>query len=378
MRAFVFTDRALEGYAGRFVWLAVDTEKSNNTAFLAKYPIHVWPTLLVIDPKKESVIMRYAGGATVPQLSKLLDGAEKTYRSKSASPADKLLADAEKLSNDEKPGDAAKMYEQAIRKAPKNWPYLGRAAEAAVFQYTMAGDHAPCAALARELYPRLAGTVSGANIAATGLSCATSLKEDAADRAQLLAALERDTRESLENKKIPLSGDDRSGLYESLVDARETAKDEAGAKALREQWASFLEAQAAHAKTAEQRAVYDSHRLSVYLALGTPEKAIPMLEKSERDFPNDYNPPARLAVAYNALKMYNEALVASDRAMKRAYGPRKIVVYRTRADIYAAKGDKESARKTLEEAIRYAKSLPKEQVSDRTVASLEKKLAGLS
>jgi tetratricopeptide (TPR) repeat protein len=378
MRAFVFTDKALEGYAGRFVWLAIDTEKTTNTNFLAKYPIHVWPTLLVIDPNKESVIMRYAGGATVPQLSKLLDGAEKTFRAKSTSPADKLLASAETLSNEEKAADAAKLYEEAIRKAPKNWPYLGRAAEAATFQYSMSGNYAPCAALARELYPRLAGTVSGANVAAVGLSCATSLKEDAADRASLLAGLERDTRASLDNQKIPLSGDDRSGLYESLVDARETAKDEAGAKALRQQWASFLEHEAARAKTAEQRAVYDSHRLSVYLALGTPEKAIPMLEKSERDFPNDYNPPARLAVAYNAMKLYNEALVASNRAMARAYGPRKLVVYRTRADIYAAKRDKESAKKTIEEAIRYAKSLPKEQVSERTVTALEKKLAGYS
>src|SRR5207253_1814164 len=66
MRAFVFTDKALERYAGQFVWLAVDTENSANVAFLKKYPISVWPTLLVIDPKKETIAQR---GHSIPILA---------------------------------------------------------------------------------------------------------------------------------------------------------------------------------------------------------------------------------------------------------------------------------------------------------------------
>ena len=174
--------------------------------------------------------------------------------------------------------------------------------------------------------------------------------------------------------QIPLSGDDRSGLYDSLVSAREDAKDEAGAAKLREQWIAYLEGEAAKAKTAEQRAVYDPHRLVLYIALKTPEKAIPMLEQSQKDFPNDYNPPARLAFAYKAMNRFDDALKASDRALAKVYGPRKITVLRTRYDIYTAKGDKEMAKKTLEEAVRYAKSLPKEQVSKAMIDSLEKKL----
>jgi len=163
-----------------------------------------------------------------------------------------------------------------------------------------------------------------------------------------------------------------------LIDAREALKDEEGAKKLRQEWAEFLERAAAEAKTPEQRAVYDSHRLSAYLALNTPEKAIPMLEQSERDFPDDYNPPARLASAYKAMKEYDKALGASDRALARAYGPRKLLILRNRADIYVAKGDKESAKKTIEEAVAYAKQLPKEQVRASTIAALEKKLTELS
>jgi tetratricopeptide (TPR) repeat protein len=171
-----------------------------------------------------------------------------------------------------------------------------------------------------------------------------------------------------------MSADDRSGLYESLVDARDQAKDEVSAQKLREQWATFLEGEAAKAKTPDQRAVYDSHRLTVYLGLKQPEKAIAMLEQSERDLPKDYNPPARLISAYRAAKRYDDALAASDRALKLAYGPRKVGIYRSRAVTYLAKGDKESARKTIKEAIEYAESLPAEQRSDATIASMKKQL----
>ena len=378
MRAFVFTDKALERYARQFVWLAIDTEKASNSNFLAKYPIHVWPTLLVVNPKSETVLLRYAGGATVPQLSKLLDESEKTYRAKSLSPADALLESADKMSNEEKYVEAAKLYEQAIRKAPKHWTHLGRAAEAAVFMLTMSNESGHCTQLALDLYPRLKGTVSGANVVSSGLSCATDLKADDPKRASALDTLEKGTRDALADKSIPLSGDDRSGLYDSLVSAREAVKDNAGAEALRHDWIAFLEGEAAKAKTAEQRAVYDPHRLTLYIALKTPEKAIPMLEQSEKDFPHDYNPPARLALAYKAMNRFDDALKASDRALARVYGPRKITVLRVRFDIYTAKGDKEMAKKTLEEAVQYAKSLPKEQVSKAMIDSLEKKLREIS
>ncbi|HEV8433884.1 MAG TPA: thiol reductase thioredoxin [Thermoanaerobaculia bacterium] len=378
MRAYVFTDKALERYAGQFVWLAIDTEKASNAAFLAKYPIHVWPTLLVVNPKKETVVLRYAGGATVPQLSKLLDESEKTYRAKTLSSADSLLSAGDKLSNEEKYGEAAKMYEQSIAKASKHWPHLGRAAEAAVFSLMMARENDRCATLAFDLYPRLRGTVSGANVVSGGLSCATDMKEDAPKRAEYLESLEKGTAEALADNSIPLSGDDRSGLYDSLVSARETAKDEAGAAKLRGEWIAYLEGEAAKAKTAEQRAVYDPHRLTLYIDMKTPEKAIPMLEQSEKDFPNDYNPPSRLALAYKAMRRFDDALAASDRALAKAYGPRKITILRARYDIYTAKGDKEMAKKTLEETIRYAKSLPKEQVSKATIESLEKRLKATS
>ena len=372
MRAFVFTDKALERYAGRFVWLAVDTENGKNSKFLQKYPVHALPTLYVIDPKREAAVVHYVGGATVPQLTKLLNDGENAVRAKSQSQSDTLLASAEKVAAEGLTDESIKLYQQSIEKAPKNWPRFGRAAESYLTALSLKGDNERCAEEARTLYPRLKGTSSGANVASTGLSCAADLK-----RADLIASLEESTREAFNDPKIAMSGDDRSGMYGALVEAREAQNDPAGAHKLREEWLAFLEGEAAKAKTAEQRAVYDPHRLTLYIDLKMPEKAIPMLEQTARDFPNDYNPHARLAAAYKAMGKYDEALAAIDRALAKSYGPRRIGQFRTRADILVAKGDKEGARQTLQQAIEYAKSLPSGQRSEKTIASLEKKLSAL-
>jgi hypothetical protein len=73
MRAFVFTDKALERQAGRFVWLSINTEKRDNASVLGKFPVQAWPSFYVIDPASEKVVLRYVGGANVPQLVRILD-----------------------------------------------------------------------------------------------------------------------------------------------------------------------------------------------------------------------------------------------------------------------------------------------------------------
>jgi tetratricopeptide (TPR) repeat protein len=99
-----------------------------------------------------------------------------------------------------------------------------------------------------------------------------------------------------------------------------------------------------------------------------------MLQQSEKDLPGDYNPPARQAVAYLAMKKPDEALAASNRALPKVTGPRRVQVLRTRSDIFAAKGDAAAAREALEQALAYAESLPPGQRSERAIQALKKKL----
>src|SRR5262245_6493804 len=376
MRAYVFTDKSLARHAGQFVWLSIDTEKAGNAAFLTKYPVQAWPSFFVLDSAKEKVAVRWVGGATVAQVSKILEDGKAAVRGKEKG-VEQTLARADSLYGEGKNAEAIREYRDALSRAPAGWPQYGRAVETLLFALQNVRDGKGCAETARDAYPRLARTSSAANVAGTGLDCALRIPADDPARASLVSALAEDSRQVLASPRPDIAADDISSVYDTLASEREDAKDEAGMKKLLSERAAFLEKAAAEARNPEARAVFDSHRLSTYIALGQPERAIPMLEESERDLPGDYNPPARLAAAYKAMKRYDEAMAASDRALSKAYGPRKIGILQTRADIQAAKGDTAAARKTIEETLRYAEELPAGQRSERTIASLKKKLEGM-
>jgi len=97
-----------------------------------------------------------------------------------------------------------------------------------------------------------------------------------------------------------------------------------------------------------------------------------------RDFPDDYNPHARLAVAYQRLGRLDEALAEADLALARAYGPRKLRIYATRAEVQAAAGDTTAARATLEGGIAYGEALEEGVRSEGLVRSLRTRLERLA
>ena len=373
MRAFVFTDKSLARHAGQFVWLSIDTEKPANAAFQQKFPVQVWPSFFVIDPAAEKIALRWVGGASVPQLVRILADGRAAVAGKGRG-VEEVLARADRLYGEGKNAEAAALYKEALQRAPRGWARYGRAAESLLFALQVGRSHEECARTARDAFARLSRTSSAANVAAIGLDCAVSLPKENPARHELVEALAAHAREVLAARRSDIAADDISALYESLASEREEARDEEGRRKVLSERAVFLEAAAASARTPDGRAVFDSHRLSTYLALAEPERAIPMLEASERDLPGDYNPPARLATAYKAMKRYDDALAASDRALAKAYGPRKIGILQTRADIFAARGDAAAARRTLEETLRYAEELPAGQRSERTIASLKKRL----
>jgi len=382
MRAYVLTDRSLSRHAGQFVWLAINGEKATNAAFLRKYRIPGYPTYFIVDGIHERALTQWVGGATVAQLHTLFDEQSAAWSRRMsgtafANRADAELARADSLYGASEYGAAAAAYGAALAAAPATWPQRARAVDARLFALSEADSAEACVELALAQLPSERHTSWSANIAGNGLGCALQLPRDDLRRAKWIRDLESAAHSILADTTIMLSGDDRSGLYISLLDARDDADDSLGHLAVAQQWSAFLDGEAAKAKTPTARMVYDPHRLSAYIEIGHPERAIPMLEQSERDFPDDYNPPARLAIAYREMKEWDKGLEASDRAMARAYGPRKLTFYQTRADLYAGKGDLSGARKTLEDAIAFAEALPDGQRSPRTIASLQKRLDGL-
>jgi thiol-disulfide isomerase/thioredoxin len=286
MKAYVFSDPSLKKQARRFVWLSVDTEKEKNAAFLAKYPIEVWPTLMVIDPAREQAVLRWPGSVNATQLVKLLDDGERAAKGGGAAGLGEL-ARADRLAGEGKKAEAAAAYRAALPKLPAD--KRPRAIESLLGALQMAHESAACAQAAVELAPAMPRGPSFANAVGFGLGCAGDLKGD--ERARALATLDPLGDEAL---KLPgLLGDDRSGLFETMVELRDQANDAAAKKALAARWLSFLEGEAARATAVEQRAAFDPHRVNAALAMGEPLRAEATLKLSEQDLPADYNPAAR-------------------------------------------------------------------------------------
>ncbi len=373
MRAFVFTDRALERHAGRFVWLSINADQERNAGFLEKFPIGAFPTFLVIDPRGEEPVLRWMGGATVRRLERLLDDARRSLRGK-AKGADALLAAADRLLGAGDSEIAAVRYDEALAKAPTGWPHRERAVESLLTVLGTIGEDARCVEVARARMPadRSAHLL---NVVAAGLGCALALEPKAS--AGAVEFFEAAARAALAEPRIAVPVDDRSSLYALVVDARTAAGDESGARETAREWLSYLEHEAEIASSPAARAVFDPHRLSASIAAREPERAIAALRRSEADFPSDYNPAARLAVAYRELGRYDESLASADRALSLAYGPRKIRIYTTKSDTLEKKGDTETAKAVLKEAVRYAEGLPKSQVPPRSLDALRKKLAAM-
>jgi len=375
MRAFVFTDTALTSRAGQFVWLELNVDDERNAAHRERLSLEALPTFYVVNPADESVVMRRVDGMSVPEMEAFLDEARAAAAGPvPSSPLEAALLRADRLNGEGKKPEAAAAYREALDQAPAGWPPYGRAVVALSFIHQMLGEDAKCLSLAREALPRLSGSPASVMVARSGLDCALGLTKEDPGRAAAVAEMEGATRKTLAPPGVGAAADDVSTSYLSLIQARKSAGDPAGATKDAEAWAAFLEAQATAAKTPEQRAVFDSHRLSAYMELKQPERAIPMLQQSESDLPGDYNPPARLAVAYLEMKKLDEALAASNRALPKVTGPRRIQVLLKRSDIFAARGDTVAAREALGQALAYAESLPPGQRSERTIQALKKRL----
>jgi len=375
VRATVLNDPALAKHAGRFAWLSIDGEDSRNAAFVERLALDGYPSFLVLDGASGQIALRWYGSLTTAEFERLLDDGERAVAATGSTPAEAALARADRLAADGKPAEAAAAYAEALDLASPGWTGRGRALVSLLGALDKSGDLEHCAAVARREAPGLERGPSFAAATAAGLGCATEAPDDAAWRASAIADLEALVEESLGLENV--LADDRSSAYGTLVELRDARGDEPDAKAMAERWMRFLEAQAAAAPSVEAHASLDGHRVAAALALGDPARAVPALLASERDLPDDYNPPARLAILYREMGRYDDALAESQRALDLAYGARKLRIFDTRADTFAKMGDPAAAKRTLEEALRYADTLPESQRPTSFLAQIRKKAAAI-
>lgn len=359
MREHVLNRPSFKAFEKDVVFSSVDTEKTASAAFLERYPVDVWPTLFFVDPVSGNVLLKWVGSADEAQMKALLEA----VKSKPGA-----MRDADALLASGHPGEAAKAYQTA--QAGKAG---ARSALSMLSALYLAKENQACAKAAVDVLPSTMPSQDRVAVLTWGLGCALALPEGA-ERTQALDALVAPSTAALALPDV--LADDLSGLFEELVEERSVAKDEAGAKALAARWLAFLDAQAAAAKSPAQRAVFDPHRVNASLAAGVPQVMVEPLLLSEKQLPKDYNPAARLALIYRETGRLDDALAAVDRALPKCLqGPRRLRLLDVKAGILLKKGDAAGQKRVLEEALAYAKALPKSQVPPQRIAALEAQVA---
>jgi len=354
MQGFVLRDPALAGLTRRVVRLEVNTELPTNAPFVEQFPIDAWPSLLVIDPDAQRVAVRWVGAATVAEVERLVREGERALRAAEAGRAEAAFTRAGQLMAERRYPESAAAYQEALSTGGPGWGRRPLAAELRVQALTFARDAAACAAGARQAAPLLTPGPR-ARVAAEGLACAAEIG-DPGERHQAVGQLEPLARAALRGGG--LLADDRSGLHEALLEAREAEGDEAGAKVEARRWLAFLEDAARRAPGPLARSAFDSARVAAATRLGEPARALPALLASTRDLPDDFAPQASLAGLYLALKRPEDALEASSRALALAEGPRRVRVMVVRAQAQAALGRKDEARATLSQAVQAGEAFP--------------------
>ncbi len=276
------------------------------------------------------------------------------------------MARGDRLNVQGKLVEAAAAYREALDEGGPKWPRFTRAAESMMLAYELSGDRAGGTKAALDYAPKLPRGQSFVNVMRVGIKCAAAEKQTTVNGRVQYSPDQEHLKVLLplaeEALNVPEGfGDDKGEIYQTLVTIARRANDEAGAKKYASRMWQFLEQVAKAAPNAEARASLDSWRVSAAGLLNDPALVIPALQASERDLPQDYNPPMRLASIYAQLNRLDDALTAYARASAKAEGTNRVSILTSCASLYEKKGDKAAARKTLEQALKIAESLPEQQ-----------------
>jgi tetratricopeptide (TPR) repeat protein len=379
MRAFVLDDPALR--SAEVVWFSFDVEKPGNASVAARYPARVLPTFFLVDPSNESVHGRWEGAATVDQMREFLrDGRRSIELSHAGSlspddPLSSLLAGHRAAMSDDHP-TAARHFEAALAKAPPSWPRRPDALLALLASRKREKNYAECLELALSTLPSdaLGRSATLADFAGTALDCASNARAPSARVKALRELVAKKLRDVARDPRAPMSPDDRGDALRMVWDAEESLGSREGALDAARERLAVLDAAAKRAPSAEVASTFDGARLETLVFLGRAPEAVAFLGQRERELPNDYNPPHRLASAYQALGDHGSALAAIDRAIAKAWGARKARMFDKRADILAKLGRNTEARAALEAAVSHLRSLPPGQKKPELEASLLKRI----
>jgi hypothetical protein len=140
---------------------------------------------------------------------------------------------------------------------------------------------------------------------------------------------------------------------------------------------ALLDDAAAKAGTPIAAMTFNWPRAEVYTFLERPLDLVPALERSVRELPAEYDPPARLGWIYWKGGKLDEAARWTDAALKLVYGPRKVRVLTQRAEIAGKQGDRAAERAARAEIVKSLEALPAGQATPEAIEKAKQALADL-
>jgi thioredoxin-like negative regulator of GroEL len=364
-------DPALSRQAGRFVWLELNFDDSDNKDFLLRHQVTYTPSLYVIEPRSGRVAASHFGGVSLSQLTDFLDRGARGVAGGVVSPADSALARGDGLLGRGQLAEAAADYRAALAAGGPGWAH--RETAVAQLVWTLMSEHQDeaSAEVAVAEAPKMARRAAFARVVLAGLLGANgtdSADWAAAARARLVPL----AGEAVELKQI--SRNDRFQLYQEMMIAAGLAGDKATVTRRGERWLGEIDRTAP--KNEDERTALDVARVDAVSILGTPERAIPGLQASEKAMPSNYDACLRLAQVQNLARRYDDAIASCDRGLARVDGPIGTTwLLETKAEALMGKGDNAQACQVLEDARGSANAIVTESSRNNNLRRISRMLA---
>ncbi len=353
MQRDVLSKPALAAYADRVVFVAVDTDRAENAAFLAKHPVKLWPTFFVLDAATDAMLAVHPGSMTLDETLAFLDGAIAARDpAKASDPQVKALLTAHAALSAGQSVPAALAYAEAAQLPGP------RRTEAILGGLRAFPDPAACVVFGLQHLRDVDSGGAPGDVAASLLSCAKKLPAESAARKNTTAQVKARLQELADRPGKGASVDDRADVLDQLADLHEQAGDKEAFLATHEARLKLLEEDAAKAGSVDGARVHDYARMNSYLALSRGDDAVKLLSERTTQLPESYEAWARLASTLHKLGRHGEANRACDRAIALSYGTRRLRYLTLRADIAAAQNDAVAERAALQQVIDDGAKLP--------------------
>ncbi len=369
MREVVLERPELGRFQRDFTFVAVDTDRPDNAAFVERYHMRVWPTFFVIDPVTGGVLGSYGGSLSLDEMTAFMERAQKARGSADVGAQKLVLAHA--AYREKRFADAAALYEEAagsVANDQRSEPLSG-----GLRAYWEAEDYAACVRFGSAHLGSVTGSSAPSDFALTLRECAKKLPaSDEKTAAEDSAAAK--LRAILAAPPTGASVDDRADVLAALAEIAREAKDDAKARELEEKRLALLEADVAKATSPKQEQVHDYERMLALIALGRAEEAVSLLTARTKQMPDNYEPFARLGSALLEVGRPKEAVVALDRAIALSYGPRRTRYLSQKAKAQSLLGDRAGAVTTIELELAALRALPAAQQDPKRLSDAETRL----